>query len=167
MFFTKFLLTKFFFPLDIPKFLCLLFFCVYENSFIHSFRESLLMTNPFCFSFVSVLFSTLFLKCSLTWYRNLYGVPFFHTWKIWDFLAFVLPREKSTNNEIFFCISKVFFSFSCFQEIFFVFSFQKFDYDISWWRFFGFILFMICSDSWMCRFKYLGEFSSIFWWVLF
>lgn len=50
----------------------------------------------------------------------------------------------------------------CFQD--FVFSFQKFKYDVSWHGFFGFILFRIHSTSWLCRllsFIKFGNFSAI------
>ena len=56
------------------------------------------------------------------------------------------------------------FSLAAFRIFFFVFSFQKFNYDVYWHGFFGFILFRVHSASWismLMSFIKFGKFSVI------
>ena len=60
-------------------------------------------------------------------------------------LASVVFAEKLAVIKLVSLINKVSFFSGCFQELFFLFSFRKLNFGISWHDFFEFILLMVCS----------------------
>lgn len=67
-------------------------------------------------------------------------------------------------------VASLLFYSSCFQDVFLVFSFQKFDYEVSGKDFLGFIIFGANLASWICKllsFTKFGMFSAFFLHVFF
>lgn len=56
------------------------------------------------------------------------------------------------NHVIQIGVSEVLFLSCCSPDLLFVLSSQEFHHDVSWCGFFGFILFVVCLASWICRF---------------
>ena len=122
-------------------FVCYYFIFIWRTSFSPSWRVDLLATN--CFTFLSsenVFISFSFLKDNFAQYRILNWQLFF-----FQYLKNVpCPLVSDFRWEIH-CYSNqcspihnVSFSSSWFQVFFFVFSFQKLNYDVLAWLSFGF-----------------------------
>ena len=91
----------------------------------------------------NVLISSSFLKDIFHGYRVLDWQLFFSAFKniVSLPLASMVSDEKFTCQNCFSSEGKVMFFSCCFQDFFFVFSFQKFDYDMFWC---GFLCFFPC-----------------------
>ena len=83
----------------------------------------------------------------------------FSTWKMCHLLLASMDFDKKTccHSKCLSPINNASFLFCCFQDFFFVFSFQMFDYDVSWHRFWGFVLFRVHSVSWICKLRSFGQ----------
>lgn len=131
------LFPLFFYP-QTPRF-CLFsnFLFVWGNFFSQSSRICLLITKFKIFSLSENIFiSSLFLKDSFTRYW-IFSLQFFSfsTWKILChfFLTSMVSDEKSTVIQMGVPLQIIqSFSLAVFKVFFFIFTVQKFNYDISW-----------------------------------
>lgn len=116
---------------EVQRFLLLYFLSVQRTFFSHSFVAGLLATNSLgLLSSENFLISPSFLKDIFTGYRILIWQFFsFSTWKRW---YHSLLTSMGSERIMLSLKSKTSFLSHCFQDLFNVFSFQKFDYDVPW-----------------------------------